>query len=114
MKTSEIASEYNIPEFDLNNHIKKHATFPFKEIFWGEITFSDDVDIETFIQPLLKEKEVRAQKIAEKKLRQQQEEHEQQLEEQKSSKLSTTGKKKYVSSKRNLYENKKKNNTICG
>lgn len=83
MKTSEIASKYNIPEYDLNNYIKKHASFSIKENFWGDITIPDDIDIETLVQPLLIEKEARAQKIAEKKLRQQQEEHEQQLEEQK-------------------------------
>lgn len=83
MKSNEIASKYGVPEYDLNTYIKKHATFPIKETFWGDIIVPDDVDIESLVQGLLIEREEKAQKLAEKKLRQQQEEYEQQLEEQK-------------------------------
>lgn len=71
MKSSDIALKYGIAEYVLKDFIKKNATFPYKENFWGELTFSDDVDVDAFIQPLLKEKEERAKKIAERKLQQQ-------------------------------------------
>ena len=83
MKTSEIASKYNIPEFEINTYIRNNETFEFKQNFWGDMTIPDDVDVDALIQSYLKQKEERAQRIAEKKIRQQQEEHERQLEEQK-------------------------------
>ncbi len=83
MKSSEIANKYGVMEFDLNNFIKKHADFPYKENFWGDIIISDDVDVEKFIKPLILQKEEIARKIEERKQLQQQMEYEKQLEEKK-------------------------------
>lgn len=76
MKSSEIASKYGLFEYEVENYIKKHANFPFKENLFGAITFSDDVDIDTFIQPLLLKKKEREQKIIENRLLQQQKKQE--------------------------------------
>ena len=53
MKSSDVANKYGISEFEVNKHIEKFANFPYKESLFGTITFSDDVDIETFFQPLI-------------------------------------------------------------
>ena len=74
MKLTDVALDYHIPGYKLEQYVKNHATFSYKETFFGEIIIPDDVDIESFIQPLLHENKERAQKLAEKKLRQQQEE----------------------------------------
>ena len=68
MKSSEVASKYGLFLYEVDNYIKEHANFPFKESIFGTITFSDDVDVEGFIQPLLLAKKERDQKIIEKRL----------------------------------------------
>ena len=83
MKSSEIALQYGIPEYKLNEYIKTHATFQYKESFWGDIIIPDDVDIESFINALLTKKEEQAEKLAEKRRLQLIKQHEQQLGEQK-------------------------------
>jgi diguanylate cyclase (GGDEF)-like protein len=65
MKSTEIAEKYGVPIFELHNYIDNNATFSFKKNWWGDIYYlPDDVDIESFIQPFLKEKE----EIANRKL----------------------------------------------
>lgn len=74
--TSEIARKYGLIEYELESYIKEHADFSFKKNFWGEISIPDDVDIETFIQPLLLRQKERDQKIIDNRLRQQQKQQE--------------------------------------
>lgn len=76
MKSSEVASRYGLYEFEVEKYIREHAEFPYKENFFGSITFSDDVDIDTFIQPLLLKKKETEQKIINNRLLQQQKEQE--------------------------------------
>ena len=76
MKLYDVAVKYGISEYRLEEYTKQNATFSYKETFWGDFIVPDDVDIESFIQPLLREKE-------EKQRLQQQKAQEQQLEEQK-------------------------------
>ena len=83
MKSSEIAREYGVSEYKLNEYIKKHATFSIKETFWGDIIISDDVDIEAFLRPLLKGQKEVNQRSAEMNFRQLQSALEQQIENQK-------------------------------
>lgn len=76
MKASEVAEKYDLFEFEVVEHIRENAQFPFKENLFGTITFSDDVDIETFIQPLLLKKKEREQKVIDNRLLVQQKLHE--------------------------------------
>lgn len=76
MKSSEVANKYGLFEYEVENYIKEHANFPFKESIFGTITFSDDVDVEGFIQPLLLAKKERDQNVIEKKLLQEQKKQE--------------------------------------
>ena len=58
MKSTEIAEKYGVSIFELHNYIDNNATFSFKKNWWGDIYYlPDDIDIESFIQPFLKEKE---------------------------------------------------------
>ena len=72
----EIASKYDLNVYELESYIKEHADFSFKKNFWREISIPDDVDIETFIQPLLLRQKERDQKIIDNRLRQQQKQQE--------------------------------------
>ena len=63
MKSLDVAVKYNIAPYELDAYIKSHATFPFKENFWGEIIIPDDVDIESFLRPLITKKEETTQKV---------------------------------------------------
>ena len=74
MKSSDVANKYGISEFEVNKHIEKFANFPYKESLFGTITFSDDVDIETFFQPLILKKNAKNEAI----IRKQQEEFDEQ------------------------------------
>ena len=76
MKSSDVASKYDLFEYEVEKHIKEHADFPYKENLFGTITFSDDVDIETFFQPLLLKKKESKEKILSERLLQQQQEQE--------------------------------------
>lgn len=81
MTAMEIAKRFNLMPNEVTAFIQANASFPFKRNFQtGEISIPDDIDIESFMQPLLREKEEIAQKIAEKKLLQQEEIRRQQLE----------------------------------
>ena len=69
MKSTEIAEKYSISTFKLHDFIESNATFSFKKNWWGDIYYlPDDVDIESFIQPLLREKEGEVNAIAEAKI----------------------------------------------
>ncbi|MBR4888063.1 MAG: DUF4177 domain-containing protein [Clostridia bacterium] len=71
MKSSEIASKYGISsEYALNTYIKKHATFPIKENFWGDIILPDDIDIDNLVQGFYLEKEEKVKQQEEEKRQQ--------------------------------------------
>lgn len=83
MTVMEIAKRFDLMPNEVTAFIQANATFPFKRNFQtGEIRIPDDINIESFMQPLLREKEEIAQKLAEKKLLQQEEMRRQQLETQ--------------------------------
>lgn len=68
MKSNEIANKYGLSNADVYNFIKENATFPITENWWKDIiTIPDYVDIATFIQPLLKEKDENVKKIVDEK-----------------------------------------------
>ena len=83
MKTIDIALKYGLTEYELNEYIKKNATFPVKETLWSGMIIPDDIDIKAFIRPLLEEKEQRNRKVLEKQFQLQQENQQRKLEEQK-------------------------------
>lgn len=70
MKSSEIATKYNITEYQIEKYIKEYAYFPYKENFWGELVIPDDIDTDAFFSPLLSEK---AKEIEQEQLRRQEE-----------------------------------------
>ena len=72
MKSSKVANKYGLFEYEVENYIKKNADFPFKESFFGTITFSDDIDVESFFEPLLSMKKERDEKIVANRVLQEQ------------------------------------------
>lgn len=109
MTLMEIAKRFDLQPKDVTVYIQTNATFPVKRNFQtGELTIPDDVDIESFIAPLIQSIQDKKDQAAEQQARQKKEEAERIAQQEKEEAERIAQQRKYQTELRLLQEDLEK------